>query len=284
MILYSLKHIKECIFILLFIQKVDGAAGIRSGACGNIGHSSNCNLNKKAIHAAFQIVQKPPSSRRCGGHIATPYTFLNNNRCVSFDNNQLTKSYHKKMTLWSKISDDDMGDSSSSSGDNNKDGGKGDKKRSTARAGGRTSNNRKLQSSVPLQESSSPSNNTVMGWAKKVVPLLVLLSILKGIFGFLFGFGGSNSNVIYYQSTVYESRTYDADGKMERVRKESIKSNMPSSMINGNKKEGYRERDGTSRSSGTSLFLDQNFDEELDKELENSFRKNMMIINEFDVF
>lgn len=275
MILYSRNCVKAFIFLLLSIQNIDGAAGIRSGACGSIGSSSDCSFNRKAIHAAFQMVQKLPSSHRHGGYIVTPHTFFKKSRYVSLDRTQLTKPRRKNLLF------------SSSSGDNNEDDGKEDKKRSTARAGGRTSNsNRNLQPSVPLQErSSSSSNNTVMKWAKKVIPLLVLLSILKGIFGFLFRFGGSNSNnVIYYQSTVYESRTYDEDGKMERVRKESVKSNMPSSMINGNKEEGYRERNGISRSSGTSSYLDQNFDEELDEELENSFRKNMMIINEFDIF
>ena len=296
MLPYSFYYIKLYAFLLLSTQMINETTGIRCGAVS----SSTCSLGSNSFHqnanhvASFQMIpsnyyRHDGTTRRSRSHLDAfrvsykqqKHAIVQKSHVPLFDNIlkfQHGRTHRNYKPHWSKISNDDMEGPSSANGDN-----ESGKKRSVARAGGRTSNSdRNLLFSKPLTTS---SNNTIMEWAKKVIPLLVLLTILKGIFGFLFGFG-SNSNVIYYQSTVYESRTYDADGKMERIRKESIKSNLPSSMINGNKEDGYVDRDGSSSGStrGTSLYLDQNFDEELDRELENSFRKSMMIINEYDNF
>ena len=142
------------------------------------------------------------------------------------------------------------------------------RKQSIARAGGR---NRSRESNNNNTSSNQSNMNGIIELGKKVIPLLVIFAILKGFLGSLLGWGyGGTGNVVYYQSTVYESRTYDTDGKMERIRKESVKSNIPS-MINGNKEEGVT----------SSYYLDRNLDKELDRVYQDSIRKSM-IINEFD--
>lgn len=158
----------------------------------------------------------------------------------------------------------------SASGSNNDDNSSNDSsssKNSIARAGGRISGR---SSSTPdkyeivKETKKNDTTSGIIDIAKKAIPLLLLLSLLKGLFGFLFGWGtGSNESYVYYQSTVYESRTYDADGKMERIRKESVKSNVPS-MINGNKEEGEAK----------SKYLQQS-DEEFDRELDNIIQRSI---------
>lgn len=56
------------------------------------------------------------------------------------------------------------------------------------------------------------------------VPTTILsLLFLKGVLDF-----GNDSSFAYYESTVYESRVYNSDGRMETSRKESFRSNIPS--------------------------------------------------------
>ena len=47
--------------------------------------------------------------------------------------------------------------------------------------------------------------------------------LLKGAYDF-----GFDSSFVYYESTVYESRVYNSDGRVETSRKESVRSNIPS--------------------------------------------------------
>ena len=68
----------------------------------------------------------------------------------------------------------------------------------------------------------SDDNKTLTWWS---IPAL-LLSVLL-VQGILSG-GGNDSNFVYYTSSVYESRVYNSDGKVETSRKESFQSNLPS--------------------------------------------------------
>jgi len=152
-------------------------------------------------------------------------------------------------------SDDDNSSADAESTSSNK---------SVARAGGRSSSGRPSPTKTANSSNDGGTFNGIVDLAKKAVPILLLLSLIKGLFGFLFG-SGSNPSYVYYQSTVYESRTYDADGQIERIRKESVKSNMPS-MINGNKQE-----EGDIKSS----YLQQSSDEDFDRDLDRIIQRSM---------
>ena len=181
---------------------------------------------------------------------------------------------------------------SSNSNNGDSDGSNNSKKNSIARAGGR---NRAGQSSKNAEDSFTNNDNNnnndkggIIDLAKKAIPLLIAFTLLKGILGSLFGFGmgmGGNQSVVYYQSTVYESRTYDADGKMERIRKESVKSNIPS-MINGNR---YDDDDNDNDNKGTksSLFFKKNLDVDVDtyvdEALERSYGRSI-VVEDYDEY
>ncbi len=212
-----------------------------------------------ALPRSFSLVQKENDGRSSGYVLAMMKSSLST----------CTKKYHqpfimqrqrqrsamkkgtKPSSLFLGASNNDNDDSESSSS------------KSIARAGGRSSG-RTPESSTSSDGATSESSSGIVDFAKKAIPLLILLSLLKGLFGFLFGRGaGSDQSYVYYQSTVYESRTYNADGEMERIRKESVKSNVPS-MINGNKQEGDVK----------SLYLQQS-DEQFDRELDRIIQRSI---------
>jgi hypothetical protein len=58
-----------------------------------------------------------------------------------------------------------------------------------------------------------------------LLPLLGLYLVFRLLLGSLFS--SPSSSFVYYESSVYESRTYSADGKVETSRKESVRSNLP---------------------------------------------------------
>jgi hypothetical protein len=60
---------------------------------------------------------------------------------------------------------------------------------------------------------------------QRLVQTLFILWILKSI---LFGLLFPSSSVMYYQSSVYESRSYGSNGQVETVRKENFRTNIPS--------------------------------------------------------
>jgi hypothetical protein len=100
-------------------------------------------------------------------------------------------------------------------------------KLSSARIGGR----RKKSSTIIK----SATKNKYSRWIPKLIPselCLPLLSIL--VIGLLllrsfFGDGDTSYSYYSYESSVYESRTYGADGQVEVSKKEwkSVKSNIP---------------------------------------------------------
>ena len=97
------------------------------------------------------------------------------------------------------------------------------------------------------------------------VPLLALAVFVKSMFG-----GSDNGDsFVYYQSSVYESRVYTGDGMVERARRESVQSNVPSLL------DGKRLRD----SASTRLL--ESPDEEFDKELDAIIRMEQSFLNDF---
>lgn len=143
---------------------------------------------------------------------------------------------------------------------------------STARAGGRSSKSvteRALKQEIKQLSASTSWLDSLSNTAKKMLPLLAVLLILKLFLGSLFGgSGGGTPSFVYYQSSVYESRSYSEDGRMERVRKEStMRSNIPS-LTNGREENKLLEsRDGQ---------LNKN-----DKD-ENRFRSEIKDVETFD--
>jgi hypothetical protein len=94
------------------------------------------------------------------------------------------------------------------------------KKVSTARVGGRvTSSSRSLADAQPSGAGDSGPISNSLG--RLAIPLLLVWLFLQMLIGVI---GGSNSSMSYsfYQSSVYESRTYTSDGKVETKRQESI--------------------------------------------------------------
>eukprot|EP00567_Pseudictyota_dubia_P002415 CAMPEP_0197466752 /NCGR_PEP_ID=MMETSP1175-20131217/65216_1 /TAXON_ID=1003142 /ORGANISM="Triceratium dubium, Strain CCMP147" /LENGTH=260 /DNA_ID=CAMNT_0043002805 /DNA_START=109 /DNA_END=891 /DNA_ORIENTATION=+ len=139
-------------------------------------------------------------------------------------------------------------------------------KASVARAGGRS------RSGVPPRRNESElTKREVPGYVKlgAVVALLVLLlkSLLGGLLG---GAGSAPSSYVYYQASMYESRTVGPDGRMETTRKESVRSNVPS-LISGD-----RDDSSTARSSPPASFLlRESSDDEIDREIDDAIRRSM---------
>jgi hypothetical protein len=100
-------------------------------------------------------------------------------------------------------------------------------------------------------------------WIRAGVPLVAVVLLVKSLLGSPSG----RSDYVYYQSSVYESRTYNSDGRVETARKESVQSNIPSLL------DGKRLQDSSSQ------YLlrgspDRDFDRELDT-LMNRFQQSM---------
>jgi hypothetical protein len=96
---------------------------------------------------------------------------------------------------------------------------------STGRAGGRvSSSSRRVADARP---SAGDSGSSTLSLGKLAFPLLAAWLFLQMLFG---GIGGliSPGSYVFYQSSVYESRVYTPDGKVETRREESIRSNLPS--------------------------------------------------------
>lgn len=130
-------------------------------------------------------------------------------------------------TILTKLYSQDDNSNSNDSGDGEDE---NKNKRSVGRGGGR---NRK-------KDASSSSSSSLSKWLKKndreknpllsniVVALAILFLIPRLLFGGIFGGSSSSNNVYYYSSSVYETRTYDAQSRQVITsRKEEVKSNMP---------------------------------------------------------
>lgn len=92
-----------------------------------------------------------------------------------------------------------------------------------------------------------------------IFPVALVLALLKFLLGILFS--PLSSSVVYYQSTVYETRSYYENNKVKTERKESIKSNAP---------ELIRSSRSTS-SIGDESLLDSRFMRVLDRDLDREF-------------
>jgi hypothetical protein len=127
----------------------------------------------------------------------------------------------------------------------------GENKNETTRSlSGRRVGGRKkaIKSESQMMETDQRMWENLPNILKKFIPALVLLALVKSILSFLFG----SPSVVYYQSTVYESSSYNADGKLEKIRKESFKSNIPG-FVDG--KEGGRINFISDRNLMDSRFM-----------------------------
>lgn len=111
-------------------------------------------------------------------------------------------------------------------------------KYSAARVGGRRTKKHTIQ---------TDKTNTTHGLfaiiRQLAIPILLVSIFLRLLFGNLSG--GTNPNVVYYSSRVYQSTTYSRDGNIETKRKESFESNIPGLV------EKARERSQKSVNSAT---------------------------------
>jgi hypothetical protein len=103
------------------------------------------------------------------------------------------------------------------------------------------------------------------------IPLLLVWLFLQMLIGVI---GGSNSSMSYsfYQSSVYESRTYTSDGKVETKRQESSWSNLPS-LVERQVESGQSTSD---QSEGYYSPLSQLMDEandEFDRAIDDSMMR-----------
>ena len=104
---------------------------------------------------------------------------------------------------------------------------------SVTRIGGR--------SSSPLPNNSSSDIGGILESVQKVVlPVVMLLLLLKALLGGVFvSPSPARSSFVYYQSSMYESRTVDVSGNVKTIRKESVRSNVPLG--------DWQQRDGIGR-------------------------------------
>lgn len=130
------------------------------------------------------------------------------------------------------------------------------KKYSSARLGGRK--RKALVTKNDKDDDDDKNMQKFKKWATLLAPILVACVLLKSL---LFG-GGDNPSYVYYQSSIYESRTYGADGQLETSRKESFRSNIPA-LIEGRQKDGQ-----------SSYLLRQNVDEGFERALDSFILKS----------
>lgn len=141
------------------------------------------------------------------------------------------------------------------------------KKPSFSRAGGRSRKIKDKSRNKDVPTELWPSVFApILDAMKKVIPLLLALTIVKALLGSLVG--GNNNNVAYYSSTVYERTYYDENGEIQRLRKEKIQSNIPSLITDDNLLEGESKKRPSPNNIGSSFdALEQdlrNLDREID--------------------
>lgn len=102
----------------------------------------------------------------------------------------------------------------------------------------------------------------LLGWLiGAAAPLCLLWIVFQNLFG-----GDDSSSFLYYQSSVFESNIVGEDGKAERSRKESVRTNIPSLIQPA---QGQDQRDQR------RLLLespDAAFDQALDREMARMFK------------
>lgn len=160
--------------------------------------------------------------------------------------------------------DEDISTESSSPDDPGHD---GKKTKSVARFGGRRSG---------VRRSTPESAKDLPGFVKLGASAALAVALFRALLGVLFGGAGSAPpSYVYYQASMYESRTLGPDGKMETTRKESVRSNVPS-LISGDRK------DSAGRSSPASSFLLREApDDTVDREINDAIRRSMEIEKSF---
>jgi len=118
-------------------------------------------------------------------------------------------------------------------------------------------------------------NENKTGMPKLLIAICIPLLALWVFFQTLFG-GEDSPSTYYYQSSVYESRVYNADGQVETSRKESVRSNVPSLL-----EERRNDRRESETSDFSSYILRGDIDEQFDKELESMMRVQQKILEDF---
>jgi hypothetical protein len=142
------------------------------------------------------------------------------------------------------------------------------KKISTGRAGGRVaSSSRRVKDARPT---AGDSGSIVLSLGRLAIPLLAAWLFLQMLFG---GIGGliSPGSYVFYQSSVYESRVYTPDGKVETKREESFRSNVPSLLerrVESGQSSPYRSQ----RSLSPSSQLMDEANDEFDRALKDMMR------------
>jgi hypothetical protein len=135
---------------------------------------------------------------------------------------------------------------------------------STARAGGRVASSSRRRP-ANARSPAGDSGSIVLSLGKLAIPLLAAWIFLQILFGGVSGLISPGSYV-FYQSSVYESRVYTSDGKVETKREESIRSNVPSLLerqVKSGRSSSYRPKAYSSPSSQIIHEANDEFDRSL---------------------
>ena len=126
----------------------------------------------------------------------------------------------------------------------------------------------------------SPSKNVEK--PPKIPSWLTTLALPVGVLWFvgqlLFG-GGESSSDYYYQSSVYESRVYNSDGRVDTSRKSSVRSNVPGLIDTETPQRPFPAE--INSIVNYERRADEDFDRVLDKEMESMMRLQKGFLNEF---
>ena len=132
------------------------------------------------------------------------------------------------------------------------------------RAGGRKSKKNKVDKRRRQQQG---RGNHTLWW--QIPAVLLSLLLLKGIL-----FDSSDHSFVYYESSVYESRTYNSDGRVETSRKENFRSNIPSLV------EQSRQQRNTENNNNYLEEKTRMLEEDMIKEINSAIRLQNSILDE----
>jgi hypothetical protein len=146
-------------------------------------------------------------------------------------------------------------------------------KKSVKRIGGRARprpRRRNINDDVPV-------SRRLPWWVKTVAAPIVALWLFLQLL-----FGGSNStpDTYYYQSSMYESRVYGIDGKVETARKESVRSNIPG-LIESQRNARSLPESSVGKPSVFGDSVDETFDRMLDQEIDSMLRIQKSFLRDF---
>ena len=142
--------------------------------------------------------------------------------------------------------------------------------KSNRRAGGR------VRSKI-LPSKKEPAQSPLPGWVKPIlIPVAALWILSQLIFG---GENSSSPNYYYYQSSVYQSSVYGPNGRVDTATKESVRTNMPG-LGPGQEKSRFPVK----KNKDDSFFdyerrADEEFDLQLDQEIESMMRMQRKFLN-----